>query len=248
MADDFEQAARLTEAMLGELILAGVNPQSGGQAEDWHLLLGYSDDDDKDTDTKADSGTHSPAEISSKRSSLIRSRANSLLDFYGTMLPSLERLSSNEIDRAKADLKPFEENIALLAKQAASDKREADKVLDNLRKGEADDRNTPNAIYELLNLAANRNSIRLKNIEKIIKKWERIKNPTNEVKNWISTLKQSADKCTKETRVLKEQALFQTAAAIELDPSAQGVLFLHRHGLIKHMGPPVCGHVSQIRV
>jgi hypothetical protein len=242
MADDLEQAARLAEAMLGELILAGVSPQSQaaseGSAEEWRLQLAYSDDEGKDTSGPVSPGFATPTEPGSKRSSLIRARANSLIDFRRLSLLSLEQSGLNEIDKAKAYSKPIEANMALMARQAESSKRDAAGVLANLREGIVGGRNRPNAIYELLNLAADRNSDRLKDIRKIIARWERIEDPTDEVTQRIFDLTRSADECEAEIRTLREQAVQKTADGIEQDPSAEGALFLHRHGLIERIDRP----------
>lgn len=241
IAGDLEEAAGLVETMLGELILAGVRPQSGaaseGGSEEWRLQLAY--DDDEDARTQASDASPGRSEPASKRSSLIRSRANSLIDSRRLSLLSLEQLSLNEIDKAKAYSRPFEVNMALMAEQAASNKREADKVLDNLRKGRVDGRNSPNTIYELLNLAADRHSDRLKDLKKIIARWKRIENPAAEVNSRIAELVSQAEACEAEIKTLKKQAITQTVLGIEQSPSAEGALFLHRHGLIEGIDRPV---------
>jgi hypothetical protein len=243
MAGDLEEAAELVEVMLGELILAGVGPQnkaaSEGAAEEWHLQLAYSDDEGPDVRTQAGDASPGRSEPASKRSSLIRSRANSLIDSRRFSLMSLERLSLNEIDKAKAYSRPFEVNMALMAQQAASNEQEADKVLANLRKGVISVKNPANIIYELLNLAADRHSDRLKDLNKIIARWKRIESPTDEVSDRIAGLVSQAKACEAEIRTLKGRALTQAVLGIEQSPSAEGVLFLHKHGLIEGIDRPV---------
>lgn len=244
LAGDLEEAASLVEVMLGELILAGVSPKGGaaseGASEEWHLQRTYGDDGDKASATPHSGGPASPLEPGSKRSSLIiRSRANSLMDPRRFSLQSLERQSQNEIEKAKAYSKPIEANMALLARQAASNKRDAENVLNNLRNGIVDSRNPSNTIYELLNLAVDRNQDRLRGLRKMTARWEKIDDPTDEVRDRIADLHLQTGECEKEIRALKEEAVLKTVEGIELYPTEQGVVFLHRHGLIERMERPL---------
>lgn len=242
LAGDLEEAASLAEVVLGELILAGVNPQGDAAreevSEEWHLQRAYGDDDDKAFATPHSAGSASPREPGSKRNSLIRSRANSLIDRrFG--LQSVEPQPQGEIERAKAYSQPIEENMALMIRQAASNKREAEKVLANLRAGIVDSKNPSNTIYELLSLAVDRNQDRLKGLQKMIARWEKIDNPTDEATGRIAGLHQMKSECEEEIRRLKEEAVLKTVEGIELYPTEQGVLFLHKHGLIERMERPL---------
>lgn len=237
MAGDLELAAHQAEILLGELILAGVKPGGEARSESagpgWKLQLAHSD-----ADEQSESGSTVPSGAVSKRSSLIRSRGNSLIGAGQIDLSKLDLSERSGIGAAKAYGQRIEENIDVLGRQAEVSKRHADAILSRLRGGKAGANDTPNAIYELLQLAADRKQDQARDIRKLIRKWEGVRDPNDEVRQRIADLARAEAGYRREAEELGKQAVRKKANAVALRPTAEGARFLHQHGLIERMERP----------